>query len=295
MVEKALKSVRQALDTQPEIGLILGSGLGELADEIESPVVVPYEQIEGFPVSTVAGHDGCFVGGVLEGKRVLAMKGRVHYYEGYSMKQVVMPIYLMKELGIHTVVVTNAAGGINRSFQPGDLMVIRDHLNLTGDNPLIGPNDERYGPRFPDMSQAYDEEYRKLARRAAELVNQELLAEAESAGEKAQSERTTESFTGRLRLQEGVYAGIAGPNYMTPSELIMLARLGADALGMSTVPEVIAARHAGLRVLGISCITDMAIGEELEPLTHEQVVSVANRTKPLFKRLIRTWLSLLET
>ena len=278
-LDHAVKTVRNALSVAPEIGLILGSGLGELADEIESPAIISYENIEGFPVSTVAGHDGCFVAGKLEGRNVIAMKGRFHYYEGYSMKQVVMPVYLMKALGAHTLVVTNAAGGINRSFQPGDLMLIRDHINMTGDNPLIGPNDEKWGVRFPDMSNAYNEQYRLLARRAAELVNSN-----ESGADKS----------GPLRLQEGVYAGITGPTYMTPSELIMLARLGADALGMSTVPEVIAARHAGLKVLGVSCITDMAIGEELEPLTHEQVVAVADRTKPLFKRFVRTWLSLLE-
>lgn len=192
---------------------------------------------------------------------MLAMQGRIHYYEGYTMSQVVFPVYVMKGLGISSLIVTNACGGINRGFQAGDLMVIQDHLNLTGDHPLIGPNLEIFGPRFPDMSRAYHPPYRELAKKkAAEL-----------------------GFT----LQEGVYAGISGPSYMTPTELMMLARLGADAVGMSTVPEVIAAAHVGLKVLGISCVTDRAVGEELEPLSHEQVMEMARQTRPRFISLIK--------
>ncbi|HZG55411.1 purine-nucleoside phosphorylase [Paenibacillus sp.] len=253
----------------PSIGLILGSGLGDLGDDVADAVKIPYDVLPHFPVSTVEGHAGQFVAGELEGKTVIVMQGRFHYYEGYEMRKVVFPVYVMKLLGIKTLVVTNAAGGMNRSFEAGDLMLLTDHLNLTGANPLIGANDPRLGVRFPDMSTAYDAEYRALVRRLSEDVR----------GENGEP----------LRLVEGVYCGISGPTYMTPAELIMLARLGGDAVGMSTVGETIAARHAGLRVLGISCITDMAIGEELEPLTHEQVMAVANRTKPKFKSLVRAF------
>jgi len=258
----------------PSIGLILGSGLGDLGDDVADAVKIPYDVLPHFPVSTVEGHAGQFVAGELEGKTVIVMQGRFHYYEGYEMRKVVFPVYVMKLLGIKTLVVTNAAGGMNRSFEAGDLMLLTDHLNLTGANPLIGANDPRLGVRFPDMSTAYDAEYRALVRRLSEDVR----------GENGEP----------LRLVEGVYCGISGPTYMTPAELIMLARLGGDAVGMSTVGETIAARHAGLRVLGISCITDMAIGEELEPLTHEQVMAVANRTKPKFKSLVRAFVREVE-
>ncbi|KEQ26170.1 purine-nucleoside phosphorylase [Paenibacillus tyrfis] len=254
---------RRALD----MGLVLGSGLGDMAAQVEDAIAIPYDRIPHFPVSTVEGHAGQFVIGKLEGKNVIVMQGRFHYYEGYSMKKVVFPIYVMKQLGVRSLVITNAAGGMNRGFQAGDLMLISDQLNLTGDNPLIGINHPELGPRFPDMSQAYTPQFRDLAKRIAAQMGQERGEE--------------------IRLQEGVYSGISGPNYLPPAELTMLANLGGDAVGMSTVGEVIAASHAGLKVLGISCITDMAIGEELEPLTHEQVVAVANRTKPIFIELVR--------
>jgi purine-nucleoside phosphorylase len=231
-------------------------------------VIIPYGEIPNFPISTVEGHEGQFVVGMLEGKQVIAMQGRFHYYEGYSMKKVVFPVYVMRQLGVQAMVITNAAGGMNQSFKAGDLMLISDHLNLTGDNPLIGANDPELGVRFPDMSECYNRDYRALAR---------TIAQAMQNGGSA------------IRLQEGVYSGISGPSYLPPSELTMLARLGGDAVGMSTVGEVIAARHCGVKVLGISCITDMAIGEELEPLTHEQVVEVANRTKPMFIELVRSF------
>lgn len=252
---------------KPEVGCILGSGLGELGDQLSNPVYIDYADIPHFPRSTVEGHKGRFVIGVLEGRNVIIMQGRFHYYEGYAMKKVVFPIYVMRKLGITALLLTNAAGGMNRGFAPGDLMLIRDHINMTGDNPLIGPNDPEVGARFPDMSAIYDQEFRLLMRRIAD-----------------------EADLGTVRLQEGVYCGISGPAYMTPSELTMLAAVGGDAVGMSTVPEAIAARHAGLRVLGISCITDMAIGDELEPLTHEQVMEVASRTKPVFIRFVRAFL-----
>lgn len=254
---------------EPVVGLVLGSGLGDLANEVEDAVAVDFSEVPHFPVSTVEGHAGRFVIGTLEGKTVIVMQGRFHYYEGYPMRKVAAPIYVMRKLGVQTVVITNAAGGMNRAFRPGDLMLICDHLNLTGDNPLIGKNDAELGMRFPDMSEAYSKSYRELAHRLSSQI------------------RTEEGHA--LELQEGVYCGISGPSYMTPSELMMLARLGGDAVGMSTVGEVIAARHCGLEVLGISCITDMAIGEELEPLSHEQVMEVANRTKPRFTALVKSF------
>jgi purine-nucleoside phosphorylase len=254
---------------RPSIGLVLGSGLGDMAHQVENAIAIDYSDVPHFPVSTVEGHAGRFAVGTLEGKQVIVMQGRFHYYEGYSMKKVVFPVYVMQALGVKTVVMTNAAGGMNRSFQAGDLMLISDHLNMTGDNPLIGPNHSELGVRFPDMSEAYNRSYRALALKLAKGIQDESGVP--------------------LRLQEGVYAGISGPAYMTPSELTMLARIGGDAVGMSTVGETIAARHVGLKVLGISCITDMAIGEELEPLTHEQVVAVANRTKPKFIALVKAF------
>ncbi len=254
--------LQQKLPVKPRVGLILGSGLGVLADEIEEAVHIPYHDIPHFPQSTVVGHAGKLVVGTLNGTPVLAMQGRFHYYEGHPLSVITFPVYVMKQLGIETLIVTNAAGGMNRSFQAGDLMLISDHINLIGDNPLIGPNDDEFGPRFPDMSRAYTPELIDLA----EAKGREL----------------------GIRLQKGVYAAISGPTYETPAELMMLARLGGDAVGMSTAPEVIAASHVGLRVLGISCITDMAVGEELEPLTHEQVVEVANRTRPHFISLVKS-------
>ena len=258
---EAAHFIGEKIGEPPEIGLILGSGLGVLAEEIEHQVIIDFHTIPHFPTSTVPGHAGRLVAGVLEGKRVLAMQGRVHYYEGYSMAQVVFPVYVMKRLGIHSLIVTNACGGINPSFQPGDLMVIQDHINLTGAHPLIGENLAEFGPRFPDMSAAYDPGYGELAQQKARQLG--------------------------IPLQVGVYAGISGPSFMTPVELMMLAHFGADAVGMSTVPEVIAARHGGLQVLGISCVTDRAVGEELEPLTHEQVMEMANQARPRFISLIK--------
>jgi len=252
----------------PQVGMILGSGLGDLALQVENPLIVEYGDIPYFPKSTVEGHAGRFVIGKLEGRQVIIMQGRFHYYEGYSMKKVVFPVYVMKRLGITAMIVTNACGGMNKSFQAGNLMLIRDHINLAGDNQLIGSNDADLGVRFQDMSQAYDRDYGNLLLR---LANDST---AQSVG----------------RLQEGVYCGISGPAYMTPQELTMLARIGGDAIGMSTVGEVIAARHADIRVLGISCVTDMAIGDELEPLTHAQVMAVAEQTKPWFTSLVRDFL-----
>ncbi|MNZ68879.1 Purine nucleoside phosphorylase 1 [compost metagenome] len=260
-INEAAAYIRNQLPEQPQIGLILGSGLGVMAEEVTESIVIPYEQIPHFPVSTVEGHSGELVVGQLEGKYVLVMKGRFHFYEGYSMKEVVFPIYVMKQLGIETLIVTNAAGGMNRGFAAGDLMLITDHINHTGSNPLMGANIAELGPRFPDMSQAYNRELRSIVAAQAEQLD--------------------------IKLQQGVYVGISGPTYCTPAELTMMAGWGADAVGMSTVPEVIAANYTGIRVVGITCITDMAIGDELEPLTHEQVVQVAAQTRPKFISLVK--------
>ena len=267
-MEEAVKVIKAQVTIKPKIGLILGSGLGVLADEMEEAIKIDYQDIPHFPISTVEGHAGKLVIGMLNGKTVVAMQGRFHYYEGYSMQEVTFPVRVMKGLGVDTLIVTNACGGMNANFQPGDLMIIKDHLNMTGDNPLIGPNEEKFGPRFPDMSRAYTPELIQLAKQTANELG--------------------------ICVQEGVYAGISGPNYMTPSELIMLRHLGADAVGMSTVPEVIVANHMDVKVLGISCVTDMAIGEDLEPLTHEQVIEVVNKTKPNFIKLVKACISKIE-
>jgi purine-nucleoside phosphorylase len=269
-VKQAAEAIRSKLNgLEPAYGLILGSGLGDLAEQVEAAISIDYSDIPHFPVSTVEGHAGRFVAGRLEGKPVIVMQGRFHYYEGYPMKKVVFPVYVMKWLGVRAMVITNAAGGMNREFHAGDLMLLSDHINMTGDNPLIGRNEAELGLRFPDMSEAYSRSFRELAKQLAKDV------------------RGPEGD--ELRLQEGVYCGISGPAYMTPAELTMLAKLGGDAVGMSTVGEVVAARHAGVQVLGISCITDMAIGDELEPLTHEQVMAVANKTKPKFQALVKAF------
>ncbi|WP_059103566.1 purine-nucleoside phosphorylase [Shouchella shacheensis] len=260
-IKESVTFIQEKGALKPEIGLILGSGLGELADEIKNPTNIAYEDIPHFPVSTVEGHAGQLVLGELEGKPVIAMQGRFHYYEGYSMQEVTFPVRVMKALGASLLLVTNACGGMNKTFKPGDLMVITDHLNMTGDNPLIGENVAELGPRFPDMSQAYSSQRVAYALKVAKELS--------------------------LDVQQGVYAGVTGPTYMTGAELIMLRELGGDVVGMSTIPEVIVAAHAGLEVLGLSCITDMAIGETIEGITHEEVVEVANRTKPVFIQYVK--------
>jgi purine-nucleoside phosphorylase len=267
-IAPCVEDVRYKLNGfQPQVGIILGSGLGDLAQHIDHPIEIQYAHIPHFPISTVEGHHGKFVAGMFEQRPVIMMQGRFHRYEGYSMKQVVLPIYVMKQLGIKQLIVTNAAGGMNRDYHAGDLMVISDHINMTGENPLIGRHHASLGVRFPDMSQAYDVRLRTIAHEVARGIY-DVSSEP-------------------LRLREGVYVGITGPTYMTSAELQMLHRIGGDALGMSTVAEVIAARHAGIDVLGISCITDLATGELENPLTHEQVIKIANQTKPYFIQLIK--------
>lgn len=243
-----------------DFGMILGSGLGELANEIKDKIVIPYSDIPNFPVSTVVGHAGQLVYGTLSGKKVLAMQGRFHFYEGHSMNRIVFPVRVMKKMGAHSLIVTNAAGGVNESFSPGNLMLITDQINFTGTNPLIGLNDDELGPRFPDMSRAYDKQYGEAAKKVADEL--------------------------KITLQKGVYMGFSGPTYETPAEVRMARILGADAVGMSTVPEVIAATHMGMRVLGITCVTNLGAGMQ-ENLNHEEVVETTERVKEDFKKLIK--------
>ena len=264
-IEKAANFIKSKMTTAPEIGLILGSGLGVLAEKIENPIILPYQDIPEFPVSTVEGHAGQLVIGELSGKKVVAMQGRFHFYEGYSMNQVTFPVRVMKLLGVQTLVVTNAAGSVNESFQPGDLMLITDHINFMGTNPLIGANDARFGVRFPDMSEAYSKEFRNLAKQVAKRQG--------------------------LDLKEGVYVGNSGPTYETPAEVRMARIVGGDAVGMSTVPEVIVARHCGMRVLGISCLTNMAAGILNQPLSHDEVIETTEKVKTSFLSFVKEIIS----
>lgn len=264
-VEEAAAAVRQHTDVAPSLGLILGSGLSGLADEVENPTIISVDEIPHWPTSTVAGHSGRIIIGQLEGREVLVLQGRVHFYEGYSMQQITLPVRVMHALGITTLIVTNAAGGINANFTPGDLMLIRNHLNfpgMAGFNPLRGPNDDAVGPRFPDMTEPYDAEYRRLAHEVAATLG--------------------------FALQEGVYSYVAGPSYETPAELHFLRQAGGDAVGMSTVPTVIVARHAGVRVLGISTITNMAIPDPKPGTvqTHEEVLETGKIAIPRLTSLI---------
>ncbi len=261
IIDETSLFIRERIDFAPQIGLILGSGLGTLAGEIKNPIIIDYKDIPNFPVSTVEGHEGRLVLGELEGKKVMAMQGRFHYYEGYSLQEVTFPVRVMKALGIQMLLVTNACGGMNKDLYPGALMLIEDHINFIGDNPLIGHNYDELGPRFPDMSSAYDKELIKLAEGVGKKLN--------------------------IETKKGVYAAISGPYYFSRAELRMLRKVGGDTIGMSTVPEVIVARHTGLRVLGISCVTDMAIADEIVSISHEEVVKVANETRPKFIKLVK--------
>lgn len=246
---------------KPQVALILGSGLGAFAEEIEQVAEIPYDALPHFPVSTVPGHAGKWVAGTVEGCLVLCMQGRFHYYEGYSMAEVTFPIRVMHQLGIRNLILTNASGGIHPSFQPGDLMLIEDHINWMFANPLRGPNVDDWGPRFPDMSQAYDRELLSLAEQVAARCG--------------------------LSVQRGVYLAVSGPSYETPAEIRAFRKLGADAVGMSTVPEVIVARHQGMRVLGISCISNLASGMLDQPLSHEEVIHTSNQAKDRLTTLIK--------
>jgi len=244
----------------PQVGMILGSGLGDYADQLENPILIPYADIPGFLTSTVEGHRGQFVAGTRMGVNVLAMQGRFHYYEGYSQEEITLPIRVMRRLGIETLFITNAAGGVNVDFGEGALMVITDHINYSFANPLIGKNMDDFGPRFPDLTTVYSKPLREA-----------VLARASAA---------------EIDLKQGVYAMFSGPNYETPAEVRFARVMGADAVGMSTVPEVIVAAHAGMRVLGLSCITNMAAGVLDQPLHHGEVVEVANRVRQTFTRVL---------
>ncbi len=245
----------------PEIGIILGTGLGRLVNDIEKEVEIDYEDIPHFPVSTVEAHAGKLICGTLSGKKILAMQGRFHYYEGYSMEQIVFPVRVMKFLGIETLIVSNACGGINPLFKPGTIMAITDHINLLADSPLIGKNDNRIGPRFPDMSEPYTEEYIEKLR--------------------------TVALENKIPLEQGVYASMSGPALETKAEYRMLKILGADVIGMSTVPEVIAAVHVGLKVMGLSVVTDACLPDALKPVDIDEIIATANKAEPKLVKLIK--------
>lgn len=264
-ITAAANAVRQHTHQQPTIGLILGSGLSSLADTIPHPDIVPYGQIPHWPISTVQGHQGQLVIGQLEGHTVVILQGRTHFYEGYSSQQITLPVRVMQLLGIRTLIVTNAAGGMNPTFQPGDLMLIRDHINLpgmSGNTPLRGPNEDTFGPRFPDMTEPYSVRLRQLAKDAA-----------------AQHD---------IPLHEGVYTCVSGPSYETPAELRFLRLIGGDAVGMSTAPEVVVARHAGIEVLGISTITNLALPDPLPGtlLSHAEVIEMGKLVVPRLTTLL---------
>lgn len=259
-INEAASFLKEKLDFTPTLGLILGSGLGVLADLLEDVKTIPYSTIPHFPISTVAGHAGELVAGHIKGKNVIMMKGRFHLYEGYDTDFVTFPVRVLKELGVEKLVVTNAAGGVNTDFEVGDLMLISDHINNMGRNPLIGPNDMTLGTRFPDMSEAYSKRLLKIATNIAAKQN--------------------------FAFRKGVYLANLGPTYETPAEIRMMRVMGADAVGMSTVPEVIVARHAGMEVLGISCITNKAAGILEQPLSHDEVIEATEEVKPKFLSLV---------
>jgi purine-nucleoside phosphorylase len=260
LADSAAQLILQRTTLRPKIGLVLGSGLGAFADSLTGATRVPYAEIPAFPQSTAIGHAGRMVIGHAGTVPVAAMQGRVHLYEGYSPQEVTFPIRVFGRMGIRAVILTNAAGGINLNYKQGALVVIRDHINLQGANPLVGPNDDRFGVRFPDMTRAYSREYRQIAREEAAKLN--------------------------IPQHEGVYAGLLGPSYETPAEIEYLRRIGADLVGMSTVAEVIAARHMEMNVLAISCVTNMAAGILDQPLSHAEVMETGERVKTIFEALL---------
>lgn len=261
-IEQAVQTIERQIEITPRLGLILGSGLGELGEEVKNPRVIPYQDIPGFVESKVQGHAGQLVVGTLEGVPVYLMQGRYHYYEGHPIQQIVFPVQVMANIGPDVMIVTNASGAVNEQFEVGDLALITDHINFLGNNPLIGVDDEEVGPQFVDMTYAYDPELQELAREQARQQG--------------------------IRLREGVYVASMGPSYETPAEVKMYRRLGGDLAGMSTVPEVIAANHAGLDVLGLSCITNMGAGVLDQPLSHEEVIETTETAKEKFKPLVRS-------
>ncbi len=260
MLNEAVTHIKSQISFTPEIGIILGTGLGSLVDGIEMSGTVDYDTIPHFPVSTVESHAGQLLFGTLSGKPVVCMRGRFHYYEGYSFKQIAFPIRVLKALGIHTLIVSNAAGGLNPNFKPGDIMLIKDHINFFPGNPLIGPNDDNWGDRFPDMYEVYNRGYIQIAREVALDL--------------------------KLPLQEGVYVGLTGPCLETAAEYRMLRGFGADAVGMSTVPEVITAHHQHNKILAFSIITDMGLADNMHPCSLDDVIGAASRTEPKLRDLI---------
>jgi purine-nucleoside phosphorylase len=257
----AARVMRARCKEEVRVGLVLGSGLGAFADDLDDAVALPYAEIPGFARSTVEGHAGRLVLGKVDGVPLAAMQGRFHYYEGYDWDDVIFPIRALGVLGVNALVLTNAAGGLNNSLKQGSLMLISDHLNLMGANPLRGANDERFGPRFPDLSEVYDKEFQEIAIQEARAI--------------------------KIELRRGIYAALTGPSYETPAEIRMLRAAGADAVGMSTVPEAIVARHMGLKVLGISCITNMAAGVLDKPIDHAEVIETGARVRVKFAELLR--------
>ena len=261
MIQEAKAAIEKKSSIKPHYGIILGTGLGRLADSIEKDAVIDYEKIPNFPLSTVEAHAGKLIMGTLAGKPVMAMQGRFHFYEGHTMQQIVFPVRVMKFLGVKTLIVSNACGGINPLFPPGTIMAITDHINLLGDNPLIGFNDDRIGPRFPDMSEPY-------SKRLLALVNKVAV-------------------DNKIRIEKGVYASMTGPSLETRAEYRMLKTIGADVIGMSTVPEVIAAVHAGIEVLGLSVVTDACLPDALEPADIKKIIAVADKAEPVLVKLIQ--------
>jgi purine-nucleoside phosphorylase len=267
-VQETAAFIKAKINVTPEIGIILGTGLGGLIHEIKEQVAIPYKAIPHFPVSTVEGHVGQLIFGKLGGRNIVAMQGRFHYYEGYSMQEVTFPIRVMKMLGIELLVLSNASGGLNPSFKIGDLMIITDHINLMPSNPLIGANDDKLGPRFPDMSEAYD---KKIINKALKIVNEH-----------------------KISYQTGVYAGVSGPTFETPAEYNYIRIIGADAVGMSTVPEVIVARHMGLPCFAVSVISDLGVEGKIVEITHKEVIDAASIAEPRMTLLISELLKSLK-
>ncbi len=264
-LQETIEYLQEKIDKKPTVGLVLGSGLGALAEEIQNPLCIPYGEIPNFVSSTAPGHKGQFVLGELSGKQVICMQGRVHYYEGYTMAETTFPIRCMKMLGVDTLMLSNAAGGLNTSFRQGDFMLLTDHINFMGINPLLGPNEASFGPRFCDMSSTYDKDLQALAIKVAKDLN--------------------------IDLHQGVYLGCTGPSYETPAEIKMFQLWGASAVGMSTVPEAIVANHCGMKIVAISCISNMGAGLQAEPLSEQEVIDTAKKKEPEFKALLKGILS----
>jgi purine-nucleoside phosphorylase len=267
-INDAREYISKKIPEIPELGIVLGSGLGNLAELVQNQIVIPYKEIPNFPLSTVQGHPGRLVFGLLSGKQVMVLQGRFHFYEGYEMHEVTFPVRLMKNMGIKGLVVTNAAGGINVNYEPGDIVIINDHINLMGCNPLRGANYSDQGARFPDLSEAYNSEWRKKA-----------LGIMGELG---------------LKVLQGVYVGVSGPSYETPAEIRYLRTIGADLVGMSTVPEVIVANHGRMKVLGISCVTNMAAGILAQKLEHAEVIAITSRIEKVFVSFVKKLIEVLD-